>query len=106
LHLFPLSAIEPPESPSDLPLALWKLQIGLEILGRKKRGACLRRLRRRDRRGPAAVRRFYQGDDPGSDLCGFAVCESCFGFAGTSEKLTAMVGEAAGGTRAPVARPN
>jgi hypothetical protein len=49
---------------------------------------------------------FIRGDDPGSDLCGFAVCESCFGFAGTSEKLTAMVGEAAGGTMAPVARPN
>jgi hypothetical protein len=38
LHLFRLSSIKPPQSAADLPLAMWKLQIGLETLGRLGRG--------------------------------------------------------------------
>ena len=39
MHLFTLSAIQPPQSPADLPLAMWKLPVLLEVLGQLKRGA-------------------------------------------------------------------
>jgi hypothetical protein len=44
---------------------------------------------------------FIRADEPNSDLCGFAVCGSCFLAAEGPEELTKMVAEAFGGTVAP-----
>jgi hypothetical protein len=102
LCFFPLTAIQPPASPADLPLAMWRLQVGLEILERKRRSAlyCIACDGAIALDLPPLVG-FFRADDPNSDLCGFAVCESCVSVAGTSEEITAMISAAVGGTLAP-----
>jgi hypothetical protein len=103
LCLFPLTAIEPPKSQDDLPLAVWRLQVGLETLQRQSCGelfcvVC---------DGPIAfglppLVGFVRGDKPNSGLCGFAVCETCLNTAKNDvDALTAMVSEAFCGTLAP-----
>jgi hypothetical protein len=106
IHLFPLSAIQP-ESPADLPLALWRLQVGLEVLNRKERGdlycvACDERIAL----GLPPIVGFIKPVDRDSELAVFAVCETCFRVAETPEELTEMVGEAFGGVAAPASRPS
>jgi hypothetical protein len=107
LHLFPLTAIQPPRSPADLPLAMWRLQVGVETLELQKRGAlyCVACDGAIVGDLPPLVG-FIRSDDPNSDLCGFAVCESCSHAAETREQLTAMISEAVGGVVAPVPRYN
>jgi hypothetical protein len=105
LHIFPLTAIEPPKSEADLPLALWRLQIGLGTLERQKRGelycflcdgvVAL---------GPPPLVGFIMADDPNPELCGFAVCEACASAADSFEQIKEMVGEAFGGVVAPLCR--
>jgi hypothetical protein len=106
LHLFPLTAIQPPRSPADLPLAMWKLQVGLETFERMERGAlyCIVCDGAIAWAPPASIG--FLKADLGSELCGFAVCEACFRAAETREELTAMISEAVGGTAAPVPRYN
>jgi hypothetical protein len=107
LHLFPLESIDLPRSQADLPLAMWKLQIGLETLELRARGklfcVCCD--------GPIAVDLppvvgFLKPDAPRSELCGIAVCVTCFRVAGSPEELTEMVQAAVGGVPAPVSPPN
>ena len=102
LCFFPLTTIEPPRSPADLPLAMWRLQVGIEIVERKASGAlyCVACDGAIARRPPPLVG-FIRADDPNSDLCGFALCEACLSAAETAEELTALIGEAVGGTLAP-----
>jgi hypothetical protein len=106
LHIFPLSAIKPSESPADLPLAAWMLQVGLETLERMKHDDlhCVVCDEHIALDLPPAVG-FLKPDDPNSELVGFAVCEMCFRAAETPpEELTEMVGGAFGGVAAPVSR--
>jgi hypothetical protein len=101
LCFFAPSSIEPPTSAADLPLALWKLQVGLEIVERKARGALHCIVCDNAITVVPPLVGFIRADDPNSDLCGFAVCESCFGGAETLEELSAMISAAVGGTLAP-----
>ena len=101
LHLFTLPSIRPPQSPADLPLAMWKLQIGLETVGRLERGelfcvVCDEAIAL----APPPVAGFVKAD-LGPELCGLAVCELCSRAAGTFERLVEMVAEAVDGTAAP-----
>ena len=93
--------IRPPQSPADLPLAMWKLQIGLETVGRLERSelfcvVC-------DEAIALAAPPFvgFIKADLGPELCGLAVCELCSKAAGTFERLVEMVAEAVNGTAAP-----
>jgi hypothetical protein len=101
LHLFPLIEVLVPESLADLPLAMWRLEVGLETLERKRRGELFCILCD----SPIAldlppIVGFVKPDES-SRLCGFSVCEACFLATETREELTNMVGEAFGGTIAP-----
>ena len=101
MHLFTLSSIRPPESPADRPMALWKLQIGLETLRRLERGelfcvVCDEAIAL----APPPFAGFVKAD-LGPELCGLAVCELCSRAAGTFERLVEMVAEAVDGTAAP-----
>ena len=101
MHPFTLSSIQPPESPADRPMALWKLQIGLETLRRLERGelfcvVCDGAIAL----GPPPFVGFIKAD-LGPGLCGLAVCELCSKAAGTFERLVEMVAEAVNGTAAP-----
>jgi hypothetical protein len=101
MHLFTLSSIKPPQSPADLPMTMWKLQIGLETLGRLEHGelfcvVCDEAIAL----GPPPVAGFVKAD-LGPGLMGFGVCEPCFRAAGTFERLVEMVAEAVDGTAAP-----
>jgi hypothetical protein len=105
LCLFPLAAIQPPKSPADLPLAMWRLQVGLETLERRERGAlyCVVCDGAIVADLPPLVG-FMRADDPNSDLCGFAICETCFRVAGSPEAVTELVAEALGAAEAPIPR--
>jgi hypothetical protein len=101
LCIFPLSAIKPPRSPADLPLAMWRLKIGLETLERQGRGelfcvVCDEPIAS----APPPLVGFVRADDPKSELCGFSVCETCFRVAEGPEEVTDMVSEALGGVAA------
>jgi hypothetical protein len=100
MHLFTLSSIQPPESPADAPMAMWKLQIGLETIGRLERGelfcvVCDEAIAL----APPFVG--FIKADLGPELCGLAVCKLCSNAAGTFERLVEMVAEAVDGTAAP-----
>ena len=101
LCIFPLSAIKPPRSPADLPLAMWRLKIGLETLERQGRGelfcvVCDEPIAS----APPPLVGFVRADDPKSELCGFSICETCFRVAGTADELKEMVSGALGGVAA------
>ena len=101
LHLFKLSSIKAPESPADLPLAMWKLQIELETLRRLERSelfcvVCDEAIAL----APPPFVGFIKAD-LGPELCGLAVCKLCSNAAGTFERLVEMVAEAVNGTAAP-----
>jgi hypothetical protein len=107
LCLFPLSAIHPPASPADLPLAVWRLQAGVEALELQGRGElfcviCDGAIAV----DPPPLVGFVRADDPNSELGGFAVCEACLRAADSFDEVKAMVGEAFGGVVAPVSPHN
>jgi hypothetical protein len=99
LCLFALSAIKPPESPADLRLAMWRLQVGADILGRHARGELFCLVCEEPIRSRPAHFGFLKAD-LSLELCGFAICESCFEAAGTLEALPEMVASAFGATAA------
>jgi hypothetical protein len=107
LYFFPLMSIKLPETPADLPLAMWKLQIGLETLERRERGElfCLSCDKPIALTIPWLVG-FIRSDDPNSELCGFALCESCVDTAESHEELESLIGAAFGCVLAPRPRPN
>jgi hypothetical protein len=98
---FTLSSIKAPESAADAPMAMWKLQIGIETLRRLERGelfcvVCDEAIAL----APPPFAGFVKAD-LGPELCGLAVCELCSRAAGTFERLVEMVAEAVDGTAAP-----
>jgi hypothetical protein len=92
LHIFPLSAIQPPESSADLRMASGCCRLGLAFWNARSAASFIA--------SPATGR--------GS---GFGACRHCclrdlFPAAGTPEELTEMVGEAIGGVAAAGSRQN
>jgi hypothetical protein len=106
MYIFPPAI--PPTSEADLPLAEWRLQVGLELAERKvRRGlfcvVCDEPIVDLD--VPARLG-FIKAEDRDTEFAIFAVCKTCFRGAATREELKEMVREAIGAVDAPVSRPN
>jgi hypothetical protein len=103
LHLFPLAAVVgPPRSAEELPLAMWRLQVGKEMLERKAAGDLYCACCDDPILGLPPILGFVKQAARAGKLAGIAVCGTCLESAGSSEALTDMVTEAIDCEAAPI----